>query len=380
MTCDNQTIAEMLVPYVEGALAEAERLEVTHLRPALPAGTRRAGCARIWPSVASSPPMPAASGPSPAVERSLPSASPWRPVGVRPPEPGAAPAGVRSCSQEVALLHGLHQDLEGRVAPGFASAAASRSREEVSRSFRSRGDFGSSPGGPGPASGRARQRSGHVSTGGPRWPPSERRCLTRIPVRVSGPSQDVAVKSVTSPSVQGLPSSLAGRSGVDAEPGQISRCPLLDREGRWRNQAESSRRPDLQARNLVEAGLSERAGRHFADPAQPPTPEVQPTPAPRSPRRRRLRPSPLLRPDPPSWWPRSRPPPLRSPGVPRLRPLPSGVPRLRLRPRPGPPRCRLQSMPTRRTLPLPGSWPWRGSAARSRHTARRGRPPTMPPR
>jgi hypothetical protein len=134
MTCDNQTIAEMLVPYVEGALAEAERLEVTeHLRHC---PSCRDEARRVREGIL-------------AVRRLF--ASGYRPRLARHPgveeivafsvDPGGVSESARqnlelhlleceACSQEVALLHGLHQELEGRVAPGASPLLLPRALRE----------------------------------------------------------------------------------------------------------------------------------------------------------------------------------------------------------------------------------------------------------
>lgn len=296
MTCDNQTIAEMLVPYVEGALAEAERLEVTeHLRHC---PSCRDEARRVREGIL-------------AVRRLF--ASGYRPRLARHPgveeivafsvDPGGLSESARqnlelhlleceACSQEVALLHGLHQELEGRVAPGASPLLLPRAlREEVERVF------------PGAA---ATSASSQVAQDLPlverlaalwsrfNWRPALATVGAALLLTLgflfasSGPSQDVAVKSVTSPSMQGLPSSPSpAEVALTLSPGQIEQvAPLLDREGvPWQNRGGivyvSS--ADLQkARNLVEAGLSER---RLADaspilPSPTPTPEVQPDPSP----------------------------------------------------------------------------------------------------
>jgi len=140
MTCDNQPIADMLVPYVEGTLVEAERLQVAdHLRhcPACRDEARRLREAILE-------------------VRNLFSAG-FRPVTSRHPaaedlaglasEPADLPETLRrdlslhlleceDCASHMRLLREMDKDLQGRVAPGDTPLLLPRAlREEIERVF-----------------------------------------------------------------------------------------------------------------------------------------------------------------------------------------------------------------------------------------------------
>jgi len=298
MTCDNQTVAEMLVPYVEGALAEAERLEVTeHLRHC-PSCRDEARLLREGIL---------------AVRRLF--ASGYRPRLARHPvveeivafsaDPRSLPESARQnlelhllecegCSHEVSLLQGMHKEMEGRVAPGASPLLLPRAlREEVERVFPGAGASAASPQvGPDlPLAERIMALWSRFN-----WRPALATVGAALLLTLgflfasSGPPQDVAVKSVPPPSPQ---ASAGGSSRAEValtlSPGQIEQvAPLLDREGvPWQNRGGIVyvSPTDLQkARSLVEAGLSERrladASSVQTSPTPTPTPEVQPEPGP----------------------------------------------------------------------------------------------------
>jgi len=227
MTCDNQTIAEMLVPYVEGALAEAERLEVTeHLRHC---PSCRDDARRVREGIL-------------AVRRLF--ASGYRPRLARHPaveeivafsaDSGGLSESARQnlelhllecevCSQEVSLLNGMHKELEGRVAPGASPLLLPRAlREEVERVF---------PGtGASSATAQVVQDVPLIERVAALWSRFNwRPALATVGAALlltlgflfasSGPPQDVAVKSVTPPSPAGSSEQrLACRGGADLEP------------------------------------------------------------------------------------------------------------------------------------------------------------------
>ncbi len=138
MTCDNQPIAEMLVPYVEGALVEAEKLQVAdHLRhcPSCREETRRLrevilGVRGLF-----------SRGYRPALSRH-PSAEDMAGFAL---EPGTLAEKLRQdlslhmlecedCANEARLLKEMHKDLEGRVTPGDSPLLLPRAlREEIER-------------------------------------------------------------------------------------------------------------------------------------------------------------------------------------------------------------------------------------------------------
>ena len=371
MTCENQTIAEMLVPYVEGALAEADRLEVTeHLRHCL---SCRDEARRLREGILAVRHL-FASGYRPRLLHHIAVEE----IVAFSVDPGSLSDSVRqnlelhlleceACSQEVALLQGLHRELEGRVSPGASPLLLPRAlREEVERVF------------PGAA---ATSASSQVAQDLPmverlaalwsrfNWRPALATIGAALLLTVgflftsSGPSQDVAVKSAFSPpvSVQGLPSSPSpapAEVALTLSPGQIEQvAPLLDREGvPWQNRGGIIYvlSADLQkARNLVETGLSEQ---RVADaspnlPAPTPTPEVQPDPSPTTP----STPSPT--PHTPSPTPSPRPlpsPSARSPVlVAQVPPPATPAPRLaksstavRRAPAPAPTTARPAALPT----------------------------------
>lgn len=361
MTCENQTIAEMLVPYVEGALAEAERLEVSeHLRhcPACRDEARRVREGIL------------------AVRRLF--ASGYRPRLARHPaveelvafsaDPESLSESVRqnldlhlleceACATEVSLLGDMRKELEGRVAPGASPLLLPRAlREEIERVFPGAGTPAVAP-----QVVESLPWTERLSLLWSRfnWRPALATVGAALLLTLgflfasSGPQQEVAVKSVTPPSPPASPAATTpAEVALPLSPGQLEQvAPLLDREGvPWQNRSGilyvSS--ADLQkARSVVESGLSDRrlAETSAPSPSPSPTPEVRPeasplvptpTPSPTAP----ARPTPQESPSPrPSAVLAQAP----APAAPQRSALPAST--APVRPAPGPTTARPTALP-----------------------------------
>ena len=144
MTCESQPIAEMLVPYVEGTLAEADRLTVTeHLRRCT---SCREDVARLREGILAVRGL-FGSGYRPQLTRH-PSSEDLVAYALEPDavsEKLAQDLGLHmleceDCSAEAELLREMSRDLEGRVVPGSQPLLLPRAlREELERAFRAEG-------------------------------------------------------------------------------------------------------------------------------------------------------------------------------------------------------------------------------------------------